>query len=77
MVTLHRARNWKVEVFGREHGIAHVHVTAPDFRATITINSGEIIAGSLPASVIREVRKWLHVNRESTLKLWKARNPNL
>jgi len=27
MVTLHRSRNWKIEVFGREHGIAHVHVT--------------------------------------------------
>jgi len=45
MVTLHRYRNWKIEVFGREHGIAHVHVSGPEFRATIAI----LTAASLQA----------------------------
>ena len=48
MVTLHRSRNWKIEVFGREHGVAHLHVSGPDFRATVNIETGETIAGSLP-----------------------------
>lgn len=77
MVTLRRSRNWKIEVFGREHGIAHVHVTGPDFRATVSIESGEIIAGSIPSVVLKEVRKWLDENRELAFKLWKERNPNL
>jgi hypothetical protein len=77
MVALHRSRNWKIEIFGREHGIAHVHVTGPDFRATINIESGEIIAGSLPNTVLKEVRLWLDGNRKLALKLWKERNPNL
>ena len=76
MVTLHRSRNWKIEVFGREHGIAHLHVAGPDFRATVSIETGETIAGSLPLAVLKEVRRWLDDNRDVALKLWKERNPN-
>jgi hypothetical protein len=75
MTTLHRSRNWKIEVFGREHGIPHVHVTGPDFRAIVRIDSGELIAGSLSATTLKEVRWWLDRNRELALNLWKERNP--
>ena len=71
MVTLHRSRNWKIEVFGREHGIAHLHVSGPDFRATVNIETGEIIAGSLSVAVLKQARQWLDVNRDLALKLWK------
>lgn len=77
MVTLRRSRNWKIEVFGREHGIAHVHVTGPEFRATVSIESGEIVAGSLPSATLKEVRQCLDRNRDLALKLWQERNPNL
>ena len=77
MVTLHRSRNWKIAVFGREHGIAHLHVSGPDFRATVNIETGEIIAGSLSVAVLKQARQWLDVNRDLALKLWKERNPNL
>ena len=77
MVTLHRSRNWKIEVFGREHGIAHLHVSGPDFRAPVNIETGEIIAGSLSVAVLKQARQWLDVNRDLALKLWKERNPNL
>ena len=76
MVTLHRSRNWKIEVFGREHGVAHIHVTGPDFRATVNIETGEILAGTLPNVVLKEVRRWLDMNRDVALKLWQERNPN-
>ncbi len=75
MTTLHRSRNWKIEVFGREHGIPHVHVTGPDFRATVGIKSGAIIAGRLPAATLKEVRWWLEDNRELAMATWKQRNP--
>jgi hypothetical protein len=77
MTTLHRSRNWKIEVFGREHGMPHIHVSGPDFRATVSIVSGEIIAGKLPATTLKEVRSWLDQNREIALKLWQERNPNI
>ena len=77
MVTLHRSRNWKIEVFGREHGIAHLHVRGPEFQATVSIESGKTIAGSLPIAVLKEIRQWLDNNRDLALKLWEERNPNL
>jgi Domain of unknown function (DUF4160) len=75
MVTLHRHRNWKIEVFGREHGIPHVHVSGPEFRATIAIIDGSIIAGALPPAILREVQGWLKFNRDTAMKLWRQRNP--
>jgi hypothetical protein len=76
MVTLHRYRNWKIEVFGREHGIPHVHVSAPEFRATVGIAEGVLIAGTLPAAVLGEVQDWLQFNRGTAMKLWRQRNPD-
>jgi hypothetical protein len=29
MTTVHRNRNWKIQVFGREHGVPHFHVWTP------------------------------------------------
>ena len=76
MVTMHRSRNWKIEIFGREHGIPHVHVSGPDFRATVSIETGEIIAGALPTTTLKEVRRWLDSNRDTAMKRWYERNPN-
>ena len=77
MTTLHRSRNWKIEVFGREHGIPHMHVTGPDFRVTVSIKSGEIIAGRLLATTLKDVRRWLDDNRELAMATWIQRNPNI
>ena len=76
MTTLHRSRNWKIEVFGREHGIPHVHVTGPEFRASVSITSGDLIAGRLPATTLKEVRRWLDHNLELAMDMWKERNPS-
>ena len=75
MTTLRHTRNWKIEVFGREHGIPHVHVAGPEFRATVGIVSGEIIAGRLPSTTLKEVRAWLDHNQELAMNTWKERNP--
>ena len=29
MTTLYRNRNWKLQIFGREHGVPHFHVWTP------------------------------------------------
>lgn len=75
MVTLHRYRNWKIEVFGREHGIPHVHVRGPEFRATVSIATGDIMAGALPAATLRDVQDWLATNGDAAMNHWYQRNP--
>jgi hypothetical protein len=69
MTRLHHNRNWKIEVFGREHGIPHFLLRWPDGRASITIETLEVIIGNPPATIYAEARKWAEVNRE---RLWSA-----
>ncbi len=66
MTTLERRRNWKISVFGREHGVPHVHVGGPDFAATVEIATGAVLV---------EAREWLTGNRETAQAQWKALNP--
>jgi len=77
MTTLQRGQNWKISVYGREHGIAHVHVTGADFRAVVAIEAGDILAGKLPASVLQDVREWLRGNQAQAFEQWTAHNPDL
>ena len=75
MVTIRRYRNWKITVFSREHGIPHVHVSGPDFAATVSIATGEILAGLLPAATLKDVQNWLAANRSAAMELWRQSNP--
>lgn len=74
MVTLARGPNWKIAVYAREHGIPHFHVVGPDFRASVGIESLELIIGTVPASVLREARQWTSANRALLLATWQELN---
>ena len=69
MTRLHHNRNWKIEVFGREHGVPHFHLRWPDGRASITIDTLEVIIGNPPAGILAEACAWAEDNRE---RLWTA-----
>lgn len=71
MTRLHHNRNWKIEVFGREHGIPHFHLLWPDVRASLNIETLEVIIGSPPAIILAEARRWANENRE---QIWTTRN---
>jgi len=67
MTRLHHNRNWKIEAFGREHGIPHFHLPWPDGRASIAIETLEVIIGNPPAIIFAEAREWAEINRD---RLW-------
>ena len=77
MATLERRRNWKISVYGREHGVPHIHVTGPDFRGTLEIATGDLLTGQVPAAVLSEARDWLGANRDACVTQWNAYNPTL
>jgi hypothetical protein len=45
MTTMHRDRNWKIQVFGREHGVPHFHVRTPNAAAVIGIDTLAVLSG--------------------------------
>jgi hypothetical protein len=70
VVTLHRGPNWKIAVYGREHGVPHFHIEGPDFRCSVAIATLDVIVGSVPAAVLNTARAWARRNRGALTAKW-------
>jgi hypothetical protein len=57
---------------GERHQRPHVDVRRGGEHATLDLVTGEVLAGSLPPRVLREVRKLLADNREEALRAFHA-----
>lgn len=75
MVTMTRGSNWKISVYGREHGIPHFHVEGPGFRASVGIESLEMIVGSVPPKIFDQAIGWASENKVMLMTKWKELNP--
>ena len=75
MTTLHHARNWKIQVFGREHGIPHFHVWTPDAAAVVAIETLTVLSGSVDAKVLEEATSWAAEHRVELMAEWRRLNP--
>ncbi len=74
MVTLHRDGNWKISVYGGEHGIPHFHIEGRTFRCSVAIVTLEVIIGSVPPGVLREAVGWARENRRAIMLKWQELN---
>jgi Domain of unknown function (DUF4160) len=74
MVTMHRRANWKIAVYGAEHGVPHFHIEGPDFRCSVSIETREVIIGDAPPRVLVEARAWAAANRAALAAKWKELN---
>ncbi len=70
MVTITRGSNWKIAVYGGEHGLPHFHIEGREFRCSIAIVSLDLIVGFAPASVMREALEWALANRALLMATW-------
>jgi hypothetical protein len=75
MTVMKRERNWKIELLGHEHGIPHFHLRWPDGKASIAIESLEVLAGKPPSQILTEARSWTQENQATLLQEWKRLNP--
>ncbi len=70
MVTMHRTDNWKISVYGREHGVPHFHIEGRDFRCRVSIATLEVIIGGAPPAVLRAAIDWGRGHRRSLADKW-------
>jgi hypothetical protein len=75
MVTMLRGPNWKVSVYGREHGVPHYHIEGPGFRASVGIATLEVIVGTVPTGVLDEAITWASERQAELLAKWQELNP--
>ena len=74
MVTMQRGPNWRISVYGREHGVAHFHVEGPGFRCSVRIDTLEVIVGSAPTAVLREATALAGSNQAELRAKWQELN---
>jgi hypothetical protein len=53
-----------------KHHLAHIHVRYQDFRASVGIEDGLLLAGELPPRQLRMVQVWVDLHREELLADW-------
>jgi len=74
MVTVYRQPRWKIAVYGREHGMPHFHIEGPDFRCSVSIETLDVIVGTVPAVVMKDACRWAKTNRSALLAKWRELN---
>lgn len=75
MVTMRRGPNWRIAVYGREHGVAHFHIEGSGFRCSVAISNLQVIVGAVPLTVRREALAWADEHRAELLAKWRELNP--
>jgi hypothetical protein len=67
-----------ISMYWREHRAPHFHVKVAEFRATVAIDSLEVLGGSLPPRAVRLIREWAELHRDELHENWqraRARRP--
>jgi hypothetical protein len=59
-----------IRIYHREHPPPHFHASYQGFEALIVIETGEVLAGSLPKRALRIVQDWAARHREELLANW-------
>jgi len=52
------------------HHLPHIHVRYQGEKASISINDGLVLAGSLPPKQIKLIQAWIELHREELLADW-------
>ena len=55
-----------IEMYFRDHPPPHFHARYAGEEAIVDIETGEVIAGSIPGRAERLVREWAQLHREGT-----------
>jgi hypothetical protein len=57
-------------VFANDHAPPHFHAKYAEFEALISIATGDILEGSLPAPKLRAVRDWFGPRQSHVAYVW-------
>lgn len=55
----------------KRHSSPHIHAEYGEYEASISIDDGSVLSGSLPNSKLRLVQAWIEIHREELLADWK------
>jgi hypothetical protein len=59
-----------ISMYYREHGVPHFHATYAGETVVVSIQSGDVIAGGVPARALRLIREWTELHRDELRLNW-------
>jgi hypothetical protein len=59
-----------IAMYYREHGVPHFHATYAGQTVVVSIQSCEVIAGSITARALRLVQEWCELHRDELRLNW-------
>ncbi|MGV3491680.1 MAG: DUF4160 domain-containing protein [Devosia sp.] len=65
-----------IQMFWRDHAPPHFHVLYQGYEASVSIETGEVIAGQLPKTARRILREWTHDHRAELSENWQRGRMN-
>jgi Domain of unknown function (DUF4160) len=65
-----------VAMYYREHGVPHFHATYAGETVVIAIQTGDVIAGNVPARALRLVQEWSALHRDELRLNWARAREN-
>lgn len=71
MTTKQRFRNkYRLQLREKDHEPMHVHLVGGEINAKFDLTTLQLVAGSLPADLLREVTNWLRDNQTDLIEEW-------
>jgi len=55
----------------KKHSCPHVHAEYGEYQASISIEDGSVLAGSLPRAKLRLLQAWVEIHKEDLFVDWK------
>ena len=55
----------------KKHHLPHIHAEYGEHEASIAIEDGTVLSGSLPSSKLKLVQAWIIIHREDLMVNWK------
>jgi hypothetical protein len=55
----------------KKHSKPHIHAEYAEHEASISIEDGSILGGTLPSAKMKLVQAWIEIHREELLANWK------
>ena len=59
-----------IKMFSDEHNPPHLHAEQAEYRATFSINTGQIIDGTFPQNKASLVTAWILIHKDELFENW-------
>ena len=70
MPEIKRVGGFKLVMFFQDENPPHVHIRGAGFAAKVRISNGDVLAGAVPAKVLKEARRWIQQHQTELTSLW-------